>query len=204
MEKNKTQTQKVQFVVVREFSGDKTIPRSVRRSDAQSAAQRLPSWFCPQKTHEPLQTGLFASASFFSPQATSIEQRFRWYLRQRSPATDIKKPVNYHLTLISYFSNFLIKSRCFRCRKHRQIIKSLYLWAFSISKPTIQQQRTAQQRRWICGTECGRMPPAGTSEGVDCLTRKVCCWDGCRLVAGFVAAKLLVLIQKKPINKGFL
>src|SRR5699024_11552192 len=31
------------------------------------------------------------------------------------------------------------------------------------------RQRTARQRRWICGTERGRMPPVGTSEGVDRL-----------------------------------
>jgi len=43
---------------------------------------------------------------------------------------------------------------------------------------------------WICGTERGRMPPAGTSEGVDCLRMMVCC----QLVAGFVAGKSMVLI----------
>ena len=48
------------------------------------------------------------------------------------------------------------------------------------------------------------MPPAGTSEGVDCLRMMVCCRDGCQLVAGFVADKFMVLIWKKPVNKGFL
>lgn len=48
------------------------------------------------------------------------------------------------------------------------------------------------------------MPPAGASEGVDRLTMTVCCRDGCQLVAGFVADKFMVLIWKKPINKGFL
>lgn len=48
------------------------------------------------------------------------------------------------------------------------------------------------------------MPPAGASEGVDRLTRTVCCRDGCQLVAGFVADKFMVLIWKRPINKGFL
>jgi len=32
----------------------------------------------------------------------------------------------------------------------------------------------------------------------------VCCWDGCQLVAGFVADKFMVLIWKKSVNKGFL
>ena len=49
------------------FPDAPAIPQSVRRSDARSAAQRLLAWFCPQKTHEPLQTGLFYSASCFSP-----------------------------------------------------------------------------------------------------------------------------------------
>ena len=48
------------------------------------------------------------------------------------------------------------------------------------------------------------MPPAGTSKGVDRLTMTVCCWDGCQLVAGFVADKFMVLIWKKSVNKGFL
>ena len=48
------------------------------------------------------------------------------------------------------------------------------------------------------------MPSAGTSAGVDRLTRTVCCRDGCRLVAGFVADKFMVLIWKKSVNKGFL
>ena len=48
------------------------------------------------------------------------------------------------------------------------------------------------------------MPSAGTSAGVDRLTRTVCCRDGCRLVAGFVADKFMVLIWEKPVNKGFL
>jgi hypothetical protein len=39
---------------------------------------------------------------------------------------------------------------------------------------------------------------------VDRLTRTVCCRDGCRLVAGFVADKFMVLIWKKSVNKGFL
>ena len=48
------------------------------------------------------------------------------------------------------------------------------------------------------------MPSAGTSEGVDRLTMTICCLDGCQLVAGFVADKFMVLIWKKPVNKGFL
>ncbi len=48
------------------------------------------------------------------------------------------------------------------------------------------------------------MPSAGTSAGVDRLTRTVCCRDGCQLVAGFVSDKFMVLIWKRPINKGFL
>ena len=48
------------------------------------------------------------------------------------------------------------------------------------------------------------MSPTGISAGVDRLTRKVCCWDGCQLVAGFVADKFMVLIWKKSVNKGFL
>jgi hypothetical protein len=37
--------------------------------------------------------------------------------RQRSPATNLQKPVNYRLACKSYFLNFLEKSRCFRCRR---------------------------------------------------------------------------------------
>src|SRR5699024_9904822 len=37
--------------------------------------------------------------------------------RQRSPATDSEKPVTYRLASVSYFSNFLVKSRCFRCQR---------------------------------------------------------------------------------------
>ncbi len=65
------------------------------------------------------------------------------------------------------------------------------------------RQRTARQRRWICGTDRGRMPPAGTSEGVDRLKMAVCCRDGCQLVAGFVAGDFPVWIQEKPVNKGY-
>ena len=46
------------------------------------------------------------------------------------------------------------------------------------------RQRTARQRRWICGTERGRMPPAGTSQRVDRIKSAVCCRGGCYLVAG--------------------
>ncbi|KAK2244597.1 hypothetical protein XC32_01500 [Clostridioides difficile] len=65
------------------------------------------------------------------------------------------------------------------------------------------RQRTARQRRWICGTERGRMPPVGASEGVDRLKMAVCCRDGCHLVAGFVAGDFPVWIRKKPVNKGY-
>lgn len=47
------------------------------------------------------------------------------------------------------------------------------------------------------------MPPVGASEGVDRLKMAVRCRDGCQLVAGIVADKLMVLIWKKPASKGF-
>ena len=56
---------------------------------------------------------------------------------------------------------------------------------------------------WICGTERGRMPPVGASEGVDRLKTAVCCRDGCQLVAGFVAGDFPVWIREKPVNKGY-
>ena len=65
------------------------------------------------------------------------------------------------------------------------------------------RQRTVRQRRWICGVDRGRMPPAGTSEGVDRLKMVVCCRAGCHLVAGFVAGDFPVWIRKKPVNKAF-
>ena len=65
------------------------------------------------------------------------------------------------------------------------------------------RQRTARQRRWICGADRGRMLPAGTAEGVDRLKMVFCCRDGCRLVAGFVAGDFPVWIRKKPVNKAF-
>ena len=37
--------------------------------------------------------------------------------QQRSPATDSEKPATYRLAIVSYFSNFLVKSRCFRCQR---------------------------------------------------------------------------------------
>lgn len=63
------------------------------------------------------------------------------------------------------------------------------------------RQRTARQRRWICGADRGRMLPAGTAEGVDRIKLAVCCRDGCHLVAGFVAGDSPVWIRKKPVNK---
>lgn len=45
--------------------------------------------------------------------------------RQRSPATDSEKPVTYRLAIVSYFSNFLVKSRCFRCQRTDTPQKSL-------------------------------------------------------------------------------
>ena len=65
------------------------------------------------------------------------------------------------------------------------------------------RQRTARQRRWICGTERGILPPVGASEGVDCLKMAVCCRDSCQLVAGFVAGDSPVWIREKPVNKGY-
>ena len=65
------------------------------------------------------------------------------------------------------------------------------------------RQRTARQRRWICGADRGRMLPAGTAEGVDRIKLAVCCRDGCHLVAGFVAGDSPVWIRKKPVNKVF-
>lgn len=66
------------------------------------------------------------------------------------------------------------------------------------------RQRTARQRRWICGTERGRMPPVGASEGVDRLKTAVCCRVGCHLVAGFVSGDFPVWIREKPVNKDIL
>ena len=40
-------------------------------------------------------------------------------LKQMAKTRIFLKEHSIRLTLISYFSNFLIKSRCFRCRKHR-------------------------------------------------------------------------------------
>ena len=65
------------------------------------------------------------------------------------------------------------------------------------------RQRTARQRRGICGADRGKMPPAETTEGVDRLKMVVCCRDGCHLVAGFVAGDFPVWIRKKPVNKAF-
>ena len=47
------------------------------------------------------------------------------------------------------------------------------------------------------------MPPAGDSEGVDCLKTAVRCRAGCHLVAEFVVGKSPVYVLKMPINKGF-
>lgn len=47
------------------------------------------------------------------------------------------------------------------------------------------------------------MPPVGASERVDRLKMVVCCRDGCRLIAGFVAGKSPVYVLEMPINKGF-
>ena len=65
------------------------------------------------------------------------------------------------------------------------------------------RQRTARQRRWICGADRGRMPSAGTAEGVDRLKMAVCCRDGCHLVVWFVAGDFPVWIREKPVNKAF-
>ena len=59
------------------------------------------------------------------------------------------------------------------------------------------RQRTARQRRWICGADRGRMLPAGTAEGVDRIKLAVCCRDGCHLVAGFVAGEFSGLDTEK-------
>ncbi len=53
------------------------------------------------------------------------------------------------------------------------------------------------QRRWIGGADRGRMPLAGTSEGVDRLKMVVCCQDGCQHVAGFVAGGFSGLDMEK-------
>ena len=65
------------------------------------------------------------------------------------------------------------------------------------------RQRTARQRRWICGADRGRMPPAGTSEGVERVKMVDCCRDGCHLVAGSVAGDFPVWIREKPVSKGY-
>ena len=52
---------------------------------------------------------------------------------QRSPATDLKKPVNNRLACNSYFSFFLIKPCCFRCQsiiKGKKITESTVLMGF--------------------------------------------------------------------------
>ncbi len=48
------------------------------------------------------------------------------------------------------------------------------------------RQRTARQRRWICGADRGRMLPAGTAEGVDRIKLAVCC----RMVATWLPGLL--------------
>ena len=64
-----------------------------------------------------------------------------------------------------------------------------WIWASAWLGTGDFRQRTARQRKWICGAERGRSPSAGAAKGVDCLIYRVCCPVGCRLVAGFVAAK---------------
>ena len=64
------------------------------------------------------------------------------------------------------------------------------------------RQRTARQRRWICGTERGRMPPVGTSEGVDRLRMvfllpgsgcRSGCWVRCRGFSGLDTEKACII-----------
>ena len=82
-----------------------------------------------------------------------------------------------------------------------QMVEMLFIRSIKISISTISRKKFG----WVASSQSRRllifpllnnatMPPAGTSEGVDRLTRTVCFRDGCRLVAGFVAGKSMVLI----------
>lgn len=62
-------------------------------------------------------------------------------------------------------------------------------WSAAWLGTGVIRQRKTWQRRWICGTERGRSPSAGTAKGVDRLNYMACCGVDCYLVAGFVAGK---------------
>lgn len=70
---------------------------------------------------------------------------------QRSPATDLKKPVNNRLACDSYFSFFLIKPCCFRCQsiiKGKKITESAVLMSlFHIFTPIFPATRSATKRQ---------------------------------------------------------
>ena len=55
--------------------------------------------------------------------------------QQRSPAADFEKTATYRLTIVSYFSNFLVKSRCFRCQRTDTPQKSLLYEHLSCLSP---------------------------------------------------------------------
>src|SRR5699024_3203603 len=55
--------------------------------------------------------------------------------QQRNPTTDSEKTATYCLSIVSYFSNFLVKSRCFRCQRTDTPQKSLLYEHLSCLSP---------------------------------------------------------------------
>jgi hypothetical protein len=70
---------------------------------------------------------------------------------QRSPATDLKKPVNNRLACDSYFSSFLIKPCCFRCQsiiKRKKTTENSILMRFSyIFTPVFPETKSATKEQ---------------------------------------------------------
>lgn len=65
--------------------------------------------------------------------------------RQQSPAMDSEKAVTYRLAIVSYFSNFLVKSRCFRCRRTDTYQKALLYGHLSCPHPYLYGNKVSNQ-----------------------------------------------------------
>ena len=65
--------------------------------------------------------------------------------RQQSPATDSEKPATYRLAIVSYFSNFLVKSRCFRCQRTDTHQKALLYGHLSCPYPHFYGNKVSNQ-----------------------------------------------------------
>jgi hypothetical protein len=76
--------------------------------------------------------------------------------RQRSLATDLKKPVNNRLACDSYFPTFLVKPCCFRCQsiiKGKKITENavltgffdIFIPVFPATKSATNEQLSLQQ-----------------------------------------------------------